>query len=350
MGAFLGSFAIYLIPLVGPHAAWLLGEHLYAELTRGIGRAPSWIAADVAAALAAQAALLVLLRWALSGRSMLRWLALAASVPFFFIALEWTYLLAIPSYFLIEPDAAPEQARWTEETLRAGEALPDPNRGGRIRSKDELWTAWKEYVPGATETPLPERIVVRAIDGAHEEIVPLAPPGPRSIELLDIDVAARTITLFEHAYRSRANALVTLGFDGAERGRTELPAGVEPQSTTVIRIGAGWVAWDAYREEGRYRVAWSLAGAAGSADVPLGRGITAVAADPTGSYVAISTTTSLNIGHIRDSVYVLSTKDAAEVFRRYLPTFTRSRVAFLGDERFAYDDRDGVHVLRISAR
>jgi hypothetical protein len=77
--------------------------------------------------------------------------------------------------------------------------------------------------------------------------------------------------------------------------------------------------------------------------VPLGRSIIAVDADPSGSYVAVSTTTALNIGHIRDSVFVLRTSDGVEVFRRYLPTYTRSRVAFLGDSRFAFDDRKGEH-------
>jgi len=160
-----------------------------------------------------------------------------------------------------------------------------------------------------------------------------------------------TVTVFEHEYASRSNAVVTLGFDGAPQGEPLVASGVDPQPTTFLQVGGGWVAWDAYREEGRYRIAWSLAGASRSSEVPLGRGITAVGADPGGSYVAVSTTTALNIGRIADSVYVLATKDGAEVFRRYLPTYSRSGVAFLGSERFAYDDRDadrfGVRVLRL---
>jgi hypothetical protein len=103
------------------------------------------------------------------------------------------------------------------------------------------------------------------------------------------------------------------------------------------------LAWDAYREEGRYRLHWRTAKGAGSHEVALGRSITAVGAAPSGSYVAVSTTTALNIVHIRDSVFVLRTSDGIEVFRRYLPTYTRSRVAFLGESRFAFDDRQGEH-------
>jgi hypothetical protein len=88
--------------------------------------------------------------------------------------------------------------------------------------------------------------------------------------------------------------------------------------------------------------------------VPLGRSITAVDAAPSGSYVAVSTTPALSIGRIRDSVFVLRTSDGAEIFRRYLPTYARSRVAFLGDSRLAFDDREGerfgVRVLQIATR
>ena len=53
--AFLASFAIYLIPIIGPHALWLLGEHLWMGLTRGgHGRVAGWIAMEWGLALALQ--------------------------------------------------------------------------------------------------------------------------------------------------------------------------------------------------------------------------------------------------------------------------------------------------------
>ncbi|MET0151972.1 MAG: hypothetical protein ABW298_05130 [Candidatus Binatia bacterium] len=118
--------------------------------------------------------------------------------------------------------------------------------------------------------------------------------------------------------------------------------------------GDDCVAWDAYREDGRYRLRWRVTGGEGAHEVPLGRSITAVDATPSGSYIAASTTTALNIGRIRDSVFVLRARDGAEMFRRYLPTYARSRVAFLGDSRLAFDDREGerfgARVLQIPAR
>jgi hypothetical protein len=62
------------------------------------------------------------------------------------------------------------------------------------------------------------------------------------------------------------------------------------------------------------------------------------------SPVAVSATTALNIGHIKDSAYVLRASDGAEVLRRYLPMYTRSSLAFLGDGFLACTDWDGSRV------
>jgi hypothetical protein len=51
--SFIGSFGVYLAPLIGPHAIWLLGESLFHELSGRVHREAGWIAADVALALAA---------------------------------------------------------------------------------------------------------------------------------------------------------------------------------------------------------------------------------------------------------------------------------------------------------
>ena len=59
------SFAVYLTPLVGPHAAWLLGEVLWREVARGssgrLAREPLWAATDAAVAFGAQVVVFLLL-------------------------------------------------------------------------------------------------------------------------------------------------------------------------------------------------------------------------------------------------------------------------------------------------
>jgi len=127
------------------------------------------------------------------------------------------------------------------------------------------------------------------------------------------------------------NRRLVIGFDGR----------VKTSESRALR-------WDAYRDNGPYRVSWNLNGHARVHDVLKGRSINAVAATPSGDLIAVSVATALTIGQIRDSVYVLRTDDGTEVFRRYLPTYTRTPVLFPTDDRFVYTADRQVVVLRVS--
>ena len=85
--------------------------------------------------------------------------------------------------------------------------------------------------------------------------------------------------------------------------------------------------------------------------MPPGRAIADVGVHPAGRLIATSTSTTLSIGAVRDTVTVLSTTDGREVFRRTLPLYARSIVAFPSPTLFAYTERDGarahVRLLRI---
>ncbi len=120
-----------------------------------------------------------------------------------------------------------------------------------------------------------------------------------------------------------------------------------------LRIGDGWVAWEIYREKGRERVLWDLSQGSGRHEVPLGSSITDLAVSPDGALIVISTTTGLNIGSVRDSLFALRTRDGTEVYRRYFRKYTRTRMAFLGARHLAVTradlDKGGgwIEVLRI---
>ncbi|HXX56294.1 MAG TPA: hypothetical protein VEJ17_00710 [Candidatus Nitrosotalea sp.] len=430
--AFGASFAVYLIPVVGPHAFWPLGEYLYEWVRTGApDRAVSWIAMEWGLAIALQVVAGALWYWFFARPRWLRLLPLAASAPIFFFLAQWAYLLALPSLFLIEQDKGSESGDWNTVCAlvdmslaqvqsppdvpleRAGQAwltvtgtnayavltmpgcqthsvelpfayasimrlfvLPGGGyllgvwdnktaqthwwlRDGSLRplprppaytigvapilSNDGKWAAWLETIPAAGVTPPHQRVVIRSLDDDRERLVNLPPPRGSLFLLLGVDMAGQELTFYEHAANQRSS-LTMLGLDGERREQAFVAEGVDPQSTTFLRAGSGWVAWDAAREpEEPYRVAWSLPGGRGTHRVLKGRGITAVAVDPSGAYLAISTTTSLNIGHIKDAVYVLRTSDGKEVWRRYLPAYARASLAFLGDKLFAYTDWDGVH-------
>ncbi len=116
--------------------------------------------------------------------------------------------------------------------------------------------------------------------------------------------------------------------------------GIKHVGRNFVRIGDGWVAWEIYREEGRVRVVWDLPTGAGRREAPKGSGITDLAVSPDGALIAVSTSTKLNIGDIKDSLFVLRTRDGAEVYRRYFRRYTRTRMAFLGPRRLAVTRAD----------
>ncbi len=95
------------------------------------------------------------------------------------------------------------------------------------------------------------------------------------------------------------------------------------------------------------RIGWSLPGGSGRHRTNTGRSVTSIAVDPTGRLIAISETTTLSIGHARDVVYVLRTDTGADVFRTYLPRYTRSQVVFFEGGLFGYSNLEGTRILKV---
>jgi len=430
--AFALSFAAYLTPLVGPHAAFLLGEVILDDtghaIHGGADRTLGWIATDVGVGLLAQLALFLMIFWFWRRPGWLRGLCLGASVIPAIFLLNLAYMEAIPIHFLLEPDTAAERTNWPVQcTARnvwipqiaspptisgftpivtadvnppnryglldpsncsvrtlaleqsaaryvtytvAGRALyltappPDARRSWSvfdfasgasvqlgtvgtdagqfpILSTDGKSIGWLRPVAGATP-PIQLEAVIQKIGAAGERIVSLsALERGGMVQLVELDTRTEEI-----AVARGLNELFWIGFDGRIR-RTLRPAAVDPQPQTIRLVDRGWVAWDAYRENQPYRVAWSLARGAGSLRVPKGRSITSLAVSPDGRWIALSVTSALSIGSTADAVSVVRVTDGAEVFRKYLPKYTRSSVAFGDAGQFIYTDLDGVEVLAI---
>ena len=203
--------------------------------------------------------------------------------------------------------------------------------------------AYVTTVPGAGPPVLHHVMVRKASPGStvSETDIDLAPFGPASYVVLDVDTEARQVMLW------RDDRPFIVSFDRQARPVSFEPGDIRAQSSTYIRVGEGWVAWDAYRDDGAYQLAWSLGGKSGRHRTNKGRAVTSAAVDPTGSYIAVSETTTLSIGKARDVVYVLRTDDGTDVFRRYLPRYARSQVVFFDGGFFGYSDLDGTHILKI---
>lgn len=193
-------------------------------------------------------------------------------------------------------------------------------------------------------TPQARRLLIQPLRPAPETErveVDLAALMPASLTVLDVEVAGRWALLW------RNDAPVILDFDGTARHLPFEPEPVEPQTTTYLRVGEGWVAWDAYRETGAYQLAWSLPNGSGLHRLNKGRSPTSVAVDPAGAFIALSETTTLNIGDAPDLVSVIRVRDQTRVLRAYLPRYARSQLQFLAGDRFAYSDLAGTHVLKV---
>lgn len=432
--SFAVSFSVYLIPLVGPHAAWLLGEILWQGEAR---RSPQWVALNVAVALVLQAAAAGFFFWLFRKPGWARALPGIVAFPFVFLAAQQLYLAKIPALFLEEPDVKVEKNSWPEECRVPGVTLTDlktaaelwvrfDNRpsdygvltmpgcrlarvslpqpkftpgggvdfmiditsvsaGGRaivqrydnhgskrswwlvsgleeggnslvaletppgyldrdgapILSVDGRWTGWLQTIADSGP-PVLDRVVLRPLDSSGKErVVDLSGLGPASYVLKKVDMAAEEVEVW------RPGGLIAVGFDGKARRESARAAETRPQASTYEEAGPWWLAWDAYREDGPYRLQWSLAGGSGVHRAPLGRSIHGAAFNESGNLVAVSVGTSLNIGKAQDAVYVLRASDGQEVFRKYLPAYMRSPVAFVAGGHFAYSDMKGVRVLRV---
>ena len=88
------------------------------------------------------------------------------------------------------------------------------------------------------------------------------------------------------------------------------------------------------------RIVWDLPAGNGRREIPKGSGIKDQAVSPDGELIAVSTSTNRNIGNVRDSLFVLRTRDGVEVYRRFFRKYTRTRMAFLGPRHLAVTRAD----------
>jgi hypothetical protein len=424
------SSSIYLVPVVTAHWIGLFGPALGQELLGD--REPAWKAADVAFALILQAALFVCAWWViLRSKAAAVGLTVLLLIPGAMVV-NFAYLYAIPSYFLIERDTTPDSSAWSEVCEVEGFSL-DPVRQGISRGLERRGEVWvrqdsgAQYgilrVPGCAVEPvaipelpiapglqqaLPDGSVVYATmergvegqqfwvlrrgskepsrlavpdgqsdgaplvseDGGWVARVTRSPDRESSLRIESLGsgqpivfshpLLQRTTLVLVELDMNRREVVVNrdlstfarLRLDGTVVWGPLTPGVIAAQNDTFRYLDGQWAAWDAYVENTRYRLEWSTQKGKGQYETPKGRSITSAALDARGRYVAASTTTSLSIGAIKDTVLALRTSDGSEVFRKALPSYARSQVAFIGDAHFAYSDVEGTRsrtrVLRMT--
>lgn len=433
--ALIASLAVYAFPVVGRHNFSFWGNRLWAEVTAGgEGREALWIGADVGLALGLQLAAVLLFFWIFRGHDVRRWFAVVAAVPVFGWSLNWAYMLALPAYFLIAPETAPERADWeiacTVENAyltpeRSGvqlelalareawlERLPErrfailampgcrlrdldltnPGAGGGIDyvapggailyrtwdkqsgkqshwflgreggaplpldppdekywlpvlSSDGAAVAWLKSESASDGRGLVHVAWIRDLASGEERSIRLGAAVSGNPRLVAFDAAKGELVLSIDSER-----MLGLGLAGQVLWGPVRDTGIASLGDNFRRHARGWLAWNGPGHEGPVRIAWSLPSGEGRHEVPKGRAITDVALDPWSRFIAISVSPALSIGSVRDAVYVIRVKDGAEVYRRYLRPYARTRVAFLGPHFLAltrYAEADGTVTARV---
>ncbi len=192
------------------------------------------------------------------------------------------------------------------------------------------------------------RLKTRAVATGRERSVVLSGLDRGQPEILALDGFGGGVTIALYPGK-------VLAFDGAGAPAWgPIDTGdIKHVGRYFTRIGDGWVAWEIYRDKGRERILWDLPQGAGRHEVPLGSSINDLAVSPDGALIVVSTSTGLNIGAVRDSLFALRTRDGAEVYRRFFRKYTRARMAFLGTRHLAVTrvdlDRGGgwIEVLQV---
>ena len=238
-----------------------------------------------------------------------------------------------------EVNAGKMTYEWQLLNAQTGSLNPVPSPAtdvGAYLSDDGSQTAWilRDDQPGL---PVREILHLLPVRSGAEQTLDLTPFCPHSCEIVGVDSKAGEILLFA----SPPAKLLAVSLDGSERAAPALPPGVEPFSGSIASTDHGVLAWDPHI------LAWSMDTGTGSHRVPRGSALIAAAADPSGRYVAVSTSRRQGLGHLQFAVVVLRTSDGSEVFKRFLTEYCMA-VAFIGRDYFAYSDGGTTHVFEVS--
>jgi len=424
LGAFLLSFAVYLIPLFHVHAGLVPLGLIFA----GVGEPSALSFAAIAAALLLQGLAFGLFHWMLRGVRWHKVIVLIVAVPVFAVTANWGFLYAIPYLVLVERDsktahgtlekvcsvadttvaqvhsgvdlslvqagevwviveperkrarltmpdcrvaavAAPRVGSTMDHVARGGfllyredtgglayvapdlarplrlSAPPHPSYWNPVLSDDGATLVWLDRAP-AQRGLRPYRLRLRHLPDGREATVPLDLPPREQFEVIGAASGTGPFTLAQ--FRNR---ILSIDSDGKIVGGPVSPPDVYDARWGFRWIEDGWIAWDGYREEGRSRIVWALPKGQGAVPVPRGRGIDSVSIAADGSVIAVSVSSNLNLGSTKSAAFLVRTADGQEIFRRYRPTYTRTRLAFLGSEYLAMSRSEGgrsfVDVYRI---
>ena len=119
-----------------------------------------------------------------------------------------------------------------------------------------------------------------------------------------------------------------------------LDEGVRPlQGSVRLSERGDYVAWDGYRESGRYGIQWKTNGQLVRKELAAGSSIEAAAVSPDWKWIAVSSGANTRGGGGVESVTVWF-RDGTTRYHKQLRKATRASLVFLGDNLLAYPEID----------
>jgi hypothetical protein len=196
-------------------------------------------------------------------------------------------------------------------------------------SLDGGWVVWV-----ATRS----KAIVTSRDGRQEIQVQLPEILRQSLqsELVGIDMIARETVVVDSSNNS--SRIIIFGLNAEKHPGPVFPSDIRFEAKTVGHRGRVWIAWDSAQ------LAWFVDSVPGRYGALKDRIIRSVDVDSEGQLIAVSSVS--RAAGVRDYVVVLNARDGSEVFSKYVPAATYSRVAFVGPQFFVYSEGTHTVVLR----
>ena len=208
-------------------------------------------------------------------------------------------------------------------------APPNVSYWNPILSDDGLILAWLER-DRSNGSAVTHRLHIRNLADNIEQAIELDLPARDQFELIGARSQAGPFTLAKFR-----NAILRINLQGQIIRGPISPDGVYDARWGFRWLQDGWVAWDGYRAEGRSHIVWDLPSGRGNIAIPRGRGIDSLSIAEDGSVIAASMSSNISISNARSAVVLFQTSDGAELYRQFQPRFTRTNLAFLGDQHLA---------------
>jgi hypothetical protein len=179
-----------------------------------------------------------------------------------------------------------------------------------------------------------DTVHIASVDRLESAVVfaPGARLGVDDYRLIDVRADGQAVLL--ESWRGR---YLLVDASGALIREFSLDAGVRPAlgSVRLSERGDDYVAWDSYRDSGRYAIQWRINGRLVRKELAPRSSISAAAVSSNWKWIAVSSSANTRGGGGGESVTVWF-RDGTTRYHKRLRAATRPTIAFLGDDLFAY--------------